>query len=99
MRIQHTVVFRLLHPQGSPESIAFLADAHASLASIPGVRDFAIHRQVSGKSELTHQFAMEFADEVAYRAYNEHPVHVAFVAERWTREVADFQEYDFVDAD
>jgi hypothetical protein len=30
---------------------------------------------------------MEFADQAAYDGYNEHPVHTAFVAERWVPEV------------
>jgi hypothetical protein len=99
MSIQHTVVFRLVHPQGSPRADAFLADARALLSSIPGVQQFAIRRQVSQKSDLTHQFTMVFADAAVYQDYNDHPTHVAFVAERWMPEVAEFQEYDFVDAE
>ena len=53
-------------------------------------------RQVSPKSDLQHQFLMEFDDAAAYQAYNDHPEHVRFVAERWQPEVADFQEYDFI---
>jgi hypothetical protein len=98
MPIQHTVVFRLVHPSGSPEEAAFLADGRAALTSIPGVEDFRITRQVSPKSDLAHQFSMVFADDAAYQAYNDHPTHVAFVADRWAPEVAEFQEYDFVDA-
>lgn len=98
MPIQHTVVFRLAHPAGSAEESAFLADARAALTSIPGVEEFRINRQVSAKSDLAHQFSMVFADDSAYQAYNDHPVHVAFVAERWVPEVAEFQEYDFVEA-
>jgi hypothetical protein len=98
MPIQHTVVFRLSHAEGSAEEQAFLADARAALTSIPGVDDFQVNRQVSPKSDLGHQFSMVFADEAAYQAYNDHPTHVAFVAERWVPEVAEFQEYDFVRA-
>ena len=98
MPIQHTVVFRLVHPHGSPQADAFLADARRLLSSIPGVQQFAIQRQVSEKSDLTHQFTMVFANSAAYQDYNEHSTHVAFVAERWVPEVAQFQEYDFVDA-
>src|SRR5215207_1872909 len=97
MPIQHTVVFRLVHPVGSPRAAAFLADARRLLTSIPGVQRFGIRRQVSGKSDLTHQFTMVFADQGAYRDYNEHPAHAAFVADRWMAEVAELQEYDFVD--
>ncbi|SIT68700.1 Dabb family protein [Microbacterium sp. RU33B] len=96
MTIQHTVVFRLLHAPGSAEERAFLEAGRAALTSIPGVSEFAIHRQVSPKSDLTHQFTMVFADQEAYDAYNGHPSHVAFVESRWIPEVAQFQEYDFV---
>jgi hypothetical protein len=95
--IQHTVVFRLVHPEGSAAEREFLATGHAVLTSIPGVADFTIRRQVSAKSDLAHQFSMVFVDQHAYDAYNLHPAHVAFVSERWVPEVADFQEYDFVE--
>ena len=98
MPIQHTVVFRLAHAPGSAEESAFLRDAREELESIPGVQDFRISRQMSPKSDLTHQFSMVFSDEGAYQAYNDHPAHVAFVADRWVPEVAAFQEYDFVPA-
>lgn len=95
MPLQHTVVFRLVHPVGSAEEAAFLSDARRILSAIPGVTDFTVNRQVSGKSDLTLQFSMVFADRSAYAAYDAHPDHVAFVASRWTSEVAAFQEYDF----
>jgi hypothetical protein len=97
MPIQHTVVFRLAHPDGSAEEREFLATGHAVLTSIPGVERFTIRRQVSAKSDLTHQFSMVFADQAAYDAYNGHPAHRAFVSERWMPEVTSFQEYDFVE--
>jgi Stress responsive A/B Barrel Domain len=94
--IQHTVVFRLAHDEGSAAESAFLDTARATLTAIPGVANFVVNRQVSPKSDLRHQFSMEFADEAAYAAYNDHPEHVRFVAEKWQREVVDFQEYDFI---
>ncbi|WP_407357943.1 Dabb family protein [Microbacterium sp. LTA6] len=97
MSIQHTVVFRLAHPAASAEERDFLMTGHSALTSIPGVAEFTIRRQVSGKSDLTHQFSMVFADQNAYDAYNVHPAHTAFVAERWIPEVVEFQEYDFVE--
>ena len=96
MSIQHTVVFRLIHPVGSAGESEFLETGRAILTGIPGVTEFAIHRQVSVKSDLTHQFTMLFADQAAYDAYNVHPDHVGFVQSRWVPEVAAFQEYDFV---
>lgn len=96
MSIQHTVVFRLIHPVGSAESQDFLDTGRAILTAIPGVTEFTVREQVSAKSDLTHQFSMVFADQDAYDAYDAHPAHRAFVAERWEREVAEFQEYDFL---
>ena len=93
--IQPTVVFRLRHPSGSSAETAFLEAARV-LATIPGVEDFQQLRQVSPKSDFTFFFSMRFADADAYRGYNEHPVHVAFVRDRWDAEVSDFQELDFV---
>ena len=95
MKIRHTVVFRLIHPAGSPAEAEFLDTARATLTAIPGVTDFAIARQVSPKSDLGWQFSMDFADQAAYDAYNTHPDHVGFVERRWQTEVAAFQEYDF----
>ncbi|MGZ0712769.1 Dabb family protein (plasmid) [Coraliomargarita sp. W4R53] len=96
MPIEHTVVFRLVHSEGSTESDDFLAYARANLAPLPGVTAFTSRRQVSPKSDLTHQLSMVFADQAAYDGYNQHPTHVAFVEERWLPEVAEFQEYDFL---
>ena len=93
--IRHTVVFTLKHAAGSAEEAGFLESARA-LADIPGVQRFEQLRQVSPKSEFVFSFSMEFADEQAYQGYNEHPVHVEFVRDRWQSEVVDFQELDFV---
>ena len=94
--IQHTVVFRLVHAPGSPDEAEFLATARRTLAAVPGVRDFTVSRQVSAKSPLTFQFSMVFDDDAAYAAYDAHPAHRGFVAERWVPEVAEFQELDLV---
>jgi len=96
MPIQHTVVFRLIHAPGSAEEHEFLDTARRTLTAIPGVTQFAVNRQVSAKSDLTHQFTMVFADQAAYDGYNVHPAHVDFVERRWMPEVEAFQEYDFV---
>ena len=95
--ITHTVAFRLIHPAGSKEEASFLADAKQLLAAIPGVMHFTVYDQVSGKSDFRFGFAMQFATGDAHRAYNEHPVHVEFVRERWDAEVAEFQELDYVE--
>lgn len=92
--IRHTVAFRLHHDAGSPEERDFLVAARA-LAAIPGVEAFEQLRQTSAKNDFAFGFSMEFADEAAYAGYDAHPVHVAFVAEHWVPEVADFLEIDY----
>ena len=92
--IRHTVTFRLVHPSGSPAEQEFL-DAGAALAAIPGVQRFEQLRQTGSKNDFSFGFSMEFADQAAYDGYNEHPVHSAFVADRWVPEVADFLEIDY----
>ncbi|MBY5567518.1 Dabb family protein [Rhizobium leguminosarum] len=92
--IRHTVAFRLQHEAGSAEETSFLADALV-LAKIPSVRNFEQLRQTSPKNDFTFGFSMEFDDQAAYDTYNLHPLHVAFVRDRWGPEVADFLEIDY----
>ena len=92
--IRHTVAFRLHHAPGSAEEADFLAAAQA-LADIPGVTSYEQLRQTSAKNDFAYGFSMEFADQAAYDGYNSHPVHTAFVADRWVPEVADFLEIDY----
>jgi hypothetical protein len=93
--IQHTVAFSLHHASGSAAETDFLSAARA-LATIPGVERFEQFRQVSPKSDFAFSFSMYFAGKDAFRAYNQHPIHVAFVRDRWETEVSSFQELDFV---
>jgi hypothetical protein len=53
-------------------------------------------KQVSAKNGFMFGFSMEFADQAAYDIYNNHPIHVAFVRDRWKTEVSDFMEIDYV---
>jgi hypothetical protein len=92
-RIRHSVVFTLTHADGSAEEADFL-DAIVSLEAIQGVEAFELTREVSPKNDYRFGLTMEFADPSAYSAYNEHPDHVAFVAERWDAEVTSFLEID-----
>ena len=94
-RIRHTVSFVLVHPQGSPQEVDFLAAAARLADVVPGVEAFEVMREVSPKNAFVHGLSMEFADRGAYEAYNEHPEHVAFVQERWAAEVTDFLEIDY----
>ena len=93
-RIRHTVSFTLRHPEGSAEETAFL-DAATALGGIPGVEAFEVLREVSPKNGFRFGISMEFADGDAYRGYNEHPDHIAFVETRWLPEVQDFLEVDY----
>jgi LAS superfamily LD-carboxypeptidase LdcB len=93
--IRHTVVFALKHSAGSAAEIDFL-DAADVLADIPGVLKFEKLRQTSTKNDYAFGFSMEFVDQAAYTAYDQHPWHVAFVRERWVPEVLRFMEIDYV---
>jgi heme-degrading monooxygenase HmoA len=93
-RIRHTVVFRLSHPEGSPAEADFLATA-PRLSAIAGVEAFEILRETSPKNDYRFGISMEFADDAAYQAYNDHPEHVAFVQGRWIPEVSEFLEIDY----
>jgi hypothetical protein len=93
--IRHTVVFTLKHPQDSAAEKKFLEDALV-LTQIPTVHKFERLKQVSAKNSFKFGFSMEFADQAAYDTYNDHPLHVAFVRDRWKTEVSDFMEIDYV---
>ena len=91
-RIRHQVVFTL---KPDADEADFLR-AVQELEAIPGVEAFELMREVSPKNGFEHALTMEFADQAAYTAYNEHPDHAGFVANRWDNEVADFLEIDTV---
>ncbi len=92
--MEHTVTFRLKHPAGSSAEADFLSAAE-ELAGIPGVKDFQIRRQVSPKNSHAFGISMHFDSDQDFQAYSKHPLHDAFVQERWIPEVEDFQEADF----
>lgn len=96
-RIIHSVIFTLKHPRESAEAQQFLADGRRILSSIPSVEQFVVNLQVSPKNDYQYGFSMAFAGQEAYEAYNNHPLHVAFVAERWETEVERFLEIDYVE--
>jgi hypothetical protein len=93
--IRHTVIFTLKHRQDSAEEKKFLEDALV-LAQIPTVQRFERLKQVSAKNGFMFGLSMEFTDQAAYDTYNDHPIHVAFVRDRWKTEVSDFMEIDYV---
>lgn len=91
--IQHTVAFRL---GDGADAGAFWARVE-TLGDIGGVQHFTKLRQVSLKNEYTHGLSMYFDSQTEYDAYNNHPVHVAFVEEAWLPHVTDFIELDYMD--
>lgn len=92
--IQHMVIFNLPYPEGSEEARQFLEDGIRILTSIPVVQHFQAFRQVSEKNDYQYGFSMVFASQEDYDTYNNHPDHLAFVQERWTKEVTGFLEID-----
>jgi Stress responsive A/B Barrel Domain len=92
--IQHMVIFNLPYPEGSEEAGRFLDDGARILTSIPVVQHFQAFRQVSAKNDYQYGFSMVFANQEDYNTYNNHPDHLAFVQERWNREVTGFLEID-----
>jgi hypothetical protein len=93
--IQHMVIFNLPYKKGSSKAVKFLNDGNRILTGIPVVRDFQVFLQVSAKNDFQYGFSMVFNDQDDYDTYNNHPDHVAFVEERWMKEVTDFLEIDF----
>ena len=93
--IQHMVIFNLPYKKGSSKAVKFLNDGNRILTRIPVVRDFQVFLQVSSKNDYQYGFSMVFTDQEDYETYNNHPDHVAFLEERWMKEVTDFLEIDF----
>jgi len=94
LEIQHMVIFNLPYPEGSDEASQFLEDGTRILTSIPVVQHFQAFRQVSAKNDYQYGFSMVFANQDDYNTYNNHPDHLAFVQERWNKEVTGFLEID-----
>lgn len=93
--ITHSVFFKLMHEKGSDAETVFLVKG-ATLADLPGVKNFQVLNETSPKNNFDFGFSMEFSDQQAYDTYSSHPEHVRFVQEIWLKEVAEFQEIDYV---
>ncbi len=91
----HSVFFKLYHEKGSDAETRFLNQA-AELSEIPGVEHFQLVEETSPKNDFAFGLLMEFHNPAAYERYNKHPVHIAFVENSWLKEVAEFQEIDYV---
>ena len=94
--IIHTVAFTLRHNSDSDSVSIFLNDARRLLSSIPTVQNFEVRKETSKKNNYEYGFSMRFTDMDAYESYNNHPIHVDFVENRWKKEVEDFLELDYV---
>lgn len=94
--IQHMVIFDLSHEKGSEMAEKFLKDGQTILSALPVVQNFQVLNQVSLKNDFTYGFSMVFAGQPAYTTYNNHPDHLAFVENRWKKEVTRFLEIDFI---
>ena len=93
------VIFNLPYPEGSADADKFLADGIRILSGIPVVRNFQAFKQVSVKNDYQYGFSMVFTNREDYTTYSNHPDHVAFVQDRWLKEVTDFLEIDFQQPD
>jgi len=93
--IEHTVFFKLHHEAGSPAAHAFHREA-IKLGSLPGVENFKWVKQVSAKNDFDYGLTMTFQDEAAYKAYDQHPLHVKFVQEIWIPNVSTYLEIDWI---
>jgi hypothetical protein len=93
--ITHSVFFRLHHAAGSQGEMKFFIDSLV-LAKLPTVGNFQRLKQTSKKNNFTHGFSMQFKDQKAYDAYNNDPIHTAYVKNIWIPQVAEFMEIDHV---
>jgi hypothetical protein len=92
--IQHMVIFNLRYERGLVMANKFLTDARRILSVIPVVKNFQVLSQVSVKNDYDYGFSMIFDNKEAYTTYNNYPEHVAFVENRWEKEVTRFLEID-----
>jgi len=92
--IEHTVTFRLKQDTDATTEQKFL-EAAGELASIEGVKEFAIRRQSSPKNSHQYGITMKFDSQGEYDFYSAHPMHEEFIEKFWLNYVEDFQEADF----
>jgi hypothetical protein len=95
--ITHSVFFRLKYEPGSSEEKTFIDTCRRVLKPIAGVKDFRVLKEVSPKNEFAFGLTMNFPDQAAYDAYNNHPDHVNFVQGTWIPNVEEFQEIDYIE--
>ncbi len=94
-KILHTVMFKLKHAKDSPEEKKFLKDSYDILSKIEVAKSFRVLRQVGKKNDFNFALSMLFDSQKDYDSYNNNPNHLAYVKQRWEREVESFLESDF----
>lgn len=97
-RLVHVVFFELADPA---EADALRADCDRLLAPISDVRGYTLGAPVDiGRPSVLHDYDLalivRFVDEAGYRAYLEHPGHLALV-EAWKPRLAALRVHDFWD--
>lgn len=92
--IIHSVIFKLKYAKGSVQEKVFLEAAN-QLAAITGVNNLQSYRQTNRKNKFDYGLSMEFETSLAYKSYNEHPSHRAFIQDYWIDGVEEFLEIDY----
>jgi heme-degrading monooxygenase HmoA len=92
--IIHSVIFKLKYAKGSDQERVFLETAN-QLSAIPGVNNLQSYRQTNKKNGFSYGLSMEFETSKAYKNYNEHPSHKAFIQDYWIDGVEEFLEIDY----
>jgi hypothetical protein len=90
--ICHVVLIRLKEAE---KTAWVLEQAHDVLGSVPGVKNLRVGAGI--KSDYAHPiaFVMEFDDEAALEAYQDHPEHVRFRDELLAPLVDDKLVFDY----
>lgn len=81
--LRHIVLLRF-REDADPEQVeALVADFLGIGDQIPGIESLALHRDLGLNPINAHaMLELEFADPVAWRTYQDHPVHQDFVRNR-----------------
>ena len=93
--IHHSVIFTLNASVDEATKEQFFGAAK-ELATIAGVENFKCLKQVSAKNKFSFGLSMDFADELLYQQYNNHPLHIKFIGEQWLNYVEDYMEIDYL---
>ncbi|BDF58554.1 hypothetical protein CE91St36_13710 [Christensenellaceae bacterium] len=93
--IRHMVVFSLKYPKDDPRTADFFKTAKRIFSNIPIAKNFMMCSEISPKNGYDYGFSFDFMTQADYDAYNQIPEHLAFIEERWNKEVSDFMEIDF----